>query len=296
MTVKKIIIIFSLVFCSLLLAGLAAAKGQEKRPIVVPDSFKTVEEAVKNAKTGDVIFIREGVYEEKDGLRLKANLMLIGEGPDKTKIKAGRQGIVIATDQGELNNITIKGLFLELESESVRLFGVNGFLLQDCVITANGILPCIDVNSSKNVQILNCTMANSWTGLSITYGPVELTIRNSIFYNNETGIRVSDSPMSGDMREISPELLEAERNKPREDIKIRLFYNDFWNTKDYYNCNKGEFDISRNPEFMDPKKSDFRLNTTSPCIGAGDPSPRYKASDGLRKNIGAFPFTDKNKK
>ncbi|OGX42358.1 MAG: hypothetical protein A3F87_03615 [Omnitrophica WOR_2 bacterium RIFCSPLOWO2_12_FULL_51_24] len=294
MPVKKFILL-SLVSYSLILGGQVIAKEQGKRPIIVPGNFKTVEEAVKSARAGDVIFIREGIYEEKNGLRLKDKLELIGEGPDKTKIKVGRQGIVAATDQGDLSNIIIKNLSLELESESVRLFGVNGFLLQNCVVTSNGILPCIEVNSSKNVQILNCTIANSWTGLSITYGPVELTIRNSIFYNNETGIRVSDSPMSGDTRGISPELLEAERKKPRDDIKISLFYNDFWNTRDCYNCDKGEFDISKDPEFIDPKKPDFRLDPGSPCINAGDPSPRYKASDGSRKNMGAFPFNDKNK-
>lgn len=295
MPVKKFILL-SLVSYSLILGGQVIAKEEGKRPIIVPGNFKTVEEAVKSARPGDVIFIREGIYEEKNGLRLKDKLELIGEGPDKTKIKVGQQGIVAATDQGDLNNIIIKNLSLELESESVRLFNVNGFLLQNCVVTSKGILPCIEVNTSRNVQILNCTIANSWTGLSVTYGPVELTIRNSIFYNNETGVRVSDSPMSGDTRGIPPELLEAERKKPREDIKINFFYNDFWNTRDCYNCNKGEFDIFRDPEFIDPKKPDFRLDAGSPCINAGDPNPRYKAPDGSRKNIGAFPLNDRNKK
>jgi len=294
MSVKKIVII-SLVFCGLFLAGLAVPKEQAKRPIVVPDNFKTVGEAVKNAKAGDVIFVREGVYEEKDGLRLNSNLVLIGQGPDKTKIKVGRQGIVIAADQGNLNNITINGLFLELERESVRVFGVNGLLLQNCVVTSKGALPGVEVNSSRNVHILNCTIADSQTGVSASSGPVELTIRNSILYNNETGIRVADSPTSGERRDISAAALEAERKRPREDIKIRLFYNDFWNTTDCYNCSKGEFDITRNPEFMDAKKSDFRLNPTSPCVRAGDPAPRYKAPDGSRKNMGAFPFTDRSK-
>lgn len=294
MPVKKIVII-SLVFCSLFLSGQAVTKAQEKRPIVVPDNFKTVGEAVKNAKAGDVIFIRQGVYEEKDGLRLQGSLALIGEGPDKTKIKAGRQGIVIAADLGDLNNITIKGLFLELESESVRLFGVNGFLLQNCIVTSKGALPGVAVNASRNVHILNCTIADSETGVSVSSGPVELTIRNSIFYNNETGIRVAGSRPPEDTRGITAEVLEEMRKKPRDDVKINLFYNDFWNTTDCYNCSKGEFDISRNPEFMDAKKSDFRLNPASPCVGAGDPAPRYKAPDGSRKNIGAFPLTDRSK-
>lgn len=295
-TFKKTIII-SLVLCSLLLVGQAVAKGPAKRAIVVPDNFKTVGEAVMNAKNGDVIFIRQGVYEEKDGLRLKGSLVIIGAGPDKTMIKAGRQGIVIAADGGDINNITVRDLFLELESESVRVFGVNGLLLQNCIVTSRGALPAVEVNTSRNVQILNCTIADSETGISVSSGPVELTIRNSILYNNETGIRVADYPTSGESerREISAAALEAERKRPREDIKIKLFYNDFWNTKDCYNCNKGEFDITRNPEFMDAKKSDFRLNPTSPCVGAGDPAPRFKAPDGSRKNMGAFPFTDRSK-
>ena len=295
MHVKKIIF-FSLVLYCMVLAGHAAAREQGKRQIVVPNAFKTVGEAVKNAKAGDVILIKGGVYEENDGLSLKDRLELIGEGADKTKIKVGGQGITAVTDWGDLNNIIIKDLFLELESESVRLFGVNGFLLQNCVVTSKGALPDVEVNASRNVRILNCTIANSWAGVSVSSGPVDLTIRNSIFYNNDTGILVADHPTSGESRGIPAAVLEAERKRPREDIKLSLFYNDFWNKKDCYNCNKGEFDVSENPKFIDPKKQDFHLGPGSPCINAGDPSPRYRAPDGTRKNIGAFPFTDRGKK
>jgi hypothetical protein len=328
------IMLFSLIFCNLVLSGEVSAEGQQ---LIVPTHFKTIKEAAENAKPGDTILIKEGVYEEKEGFNLKSGLRIEGKGADKTIVKVGRQGIkkasfwdnpdiiteklitkeisnesprpdgakesdkVIvrlapqgaakAAGQDKLDNVVIKDLSIELSGEPLRLYDANGFLLQNCVITSKGTSTCIEVSTSKNVQILNCTIANSALGVSVMWGPVELTIRNSIFYNNNTAIKVQETPIAADTRSWPKEEVERLRQQPREDVKLTLAYSDFWdNAVDYGNCTKGEFDIKKDPEFIDDKKPDFHLKSGSACIDAGDPDKKYNDPDGSRNDMGAFPI------
>ena len=87
-------------------------------------------------------------------------------------------------------------------------------------------------------------------------------------------------------------------------------YNNIWNNKkgSYNEGGPGPGDISVNPLFIDPKKSDFHLksktgqwnpkakkwvkdNVHSPCIDAGDPKSdfsRETSPDGGRVNAGAY--------
>lgn len=288
MMFKKYILVF-LVFCNLILLGHFAAVGQSKSTIIVPKHFKTVREAVENSKPGDVVLIKAGTYEEKAGLKLKDGLKLIGEGADKTKIKLGPLGIEMATEKSDLNNIAIKDLTLEIEKGSVRTYGVNGLLLQNCIITGKGILAGIEISASKNVQILNCTIADRVLGISVVYGPVELIIRNSIISNNKAGINISQTPIVADTRGMSAEQLEKIYQTPRSDVKLGLFYNDVWNeNQNYRNCQPGKFDISKDPKFVG--EGDYHLQSNSPCINAGDPDKKYNDPDGTRNDLGALPY------
>ena len=337
----KRMVLFFLVFCSLTLAGQISAEDRKRYPIIVPTNFKTIKEAVENAKPGDTILVKEGVYEEKEGFGLKNGLKIEGKGADKTIIKVGPRGITkapywvesdyikeklitktisnepprpggakeperfilklspqgrakAAAGKDNLDNVAIKGLSMELSGESLRVSGATGFLLQDCLITSKSILACIQVDASKNVQILNCTIVNSAVGVSVLWGPVDLTVRNSIFYNNKTAIRIWETPIASDTTGWPKEKIEELRRQPREDVKVTLTYNDFWdNAANCYKCKKGEFDISKDPEFIDPEKLDFHIGGRSPCINAGDPDQKYNDPDGSRNDIGAFPFAGK---
>lgn len=289
---KKTALIF-LLSAGLLISMRGFAEDQKKYPLIVPLQFKTVKEAIESAKPGDTILVKAGTYEEKDGFRLTSDLKITGEGPGKTKLKVGKPGIVIASSRRDLKNITIKDLALELSQQPVRLGGVDGFLLQNCVITSRSILECVKVSASKNVEILNCTFANSKIGISVVYGPVELTVRNSIFYKNGTGIQVLPMAVITDTRSWPKGEVERLQQMPRKDVSLILAYNDFWSSTDCLNCKKGEHDITKNPDFMDPKKQDFRLSSDSPCVDAGDPDEKYNDPDGSRNDIGAFPFKEK---
>lgn len=206
--------------------------------------------------------------------------------PDKIIKRLSPQGLAKVAAKSK---IAIKNLSIELSGEPLYLYDATDVLLQNCVVTSKSVLTCIKVDSSKNVQILNCTIANGALGVSILWGPVDLTIKNSIFYNNGTAIMIWDNPLTADMMGRPEAGTEKLSRQPREDVKLTLFYNDFWNKRDCYNCQKGEHDITKDPQFLDPKKPDFHLSGSSPCIDAGDPDQKYNDPDGSRNDMGAFP-------
>ncbi len=70
-------------------------------------------------------------------------------------------------------------------------------------------------------------------------------------------------------------------------------YNDVWNNinENYYNVSPGSNDIQKNPLFINSANNDYHLQSSSPCIDAGDPSSNYSNEpqpNGNRINIGRY--------
>ncbi len=260
-----------------------AAPGYD---VAVPGDYKTVKEAVERGMPGDTIAIGEGTYKEKDGFKLKTDMNLVGAGADKTILEVGGEGISVSSQSAKLVNIAVKGLSLRFDKETLEVSGANGFTISNCILTSKSLLASLKVDSSVNVKVVNCTFADSECGLRLWRGPSEIAVRNSIFYNNKIGINILSSTGYGGG--ISK---PAGINEPRKDISLVLAYNDFYNAKDFENCQKGEKDITRDPAFVAPKGGDFHLNGDSPCIGAGDPDPKYNGPDGSRNDMGALPYS-----
>lgn len=270
--------------------GILFCESSFRPDIVVPRDFKTIKEATEKGMAGDRILVKAGTYEEKDGFRLKTDMKLIGEGPDRTYIRVGGEGIVISEKYDKLYNVTIDNLNLHFERMNLHVTYVDGFTLRNCLLTSNSQLFLLTVDSSVNVRIINCTFANSAGGINIWWAPVEMSIVNSLFYNNKVGIetiapfQVEDSGMP---------LPERNENDIRGDVQLTLSHNDFWNVKDFEGCRKGDTDLAADPKLANPTGGDFHLSGNSPCINAGDPDPKYNDPDGSRSDIGAFPFSKK---
>ncbi len=52
----------------------------------------------------------------------------------------------------------------------------------------------------------------------------------------------------------------------------------------------GNGNLSVDPQFVNLATGDYRLQSTSPCVDAGDPDPAYNDPDGSRNDMGAFPL------
>jgi len=279
----------------LILCVYSQAFAASRYVINVPGDCRSISEAVERSLPGDTIQVGEGRVRGKDGVSLKGNTKLVGAGADKTFLTVGGKGVLLSAGVDGLNNVMIRGFSVKLASEPIALRGVDGFILQDCIVTCNGILPGLEIASSKNVKIVNCNFVNNKTGVSFSFGPVEAVIRNCIFYNNKVGIAVEPTPVASYARgEIAGE--KTPPQQPRRDLSIVLAYNDHWNLKDFEDCKKGDNDIFQDPRFANPTKNDYHLRDNSPCIDAGDPDKKYDDPDGSRSDIGAFPSGGKSRK
>lgn len=279
------IIIFSLVLISsiFMFNFFAAAESTERKKIYVPKDYKTIKEAIENSNSGDLVYIAEGNYEELCALGLKRGVEIYGEGADKTKLLLRSGGIGL----GGKN--VIKGISFNLAIGEIYLNCADDVTLQNCIIFTNsGASNGLRIEKSENVKIINCTIVNFRDGISIRYPPSDVLIKNSIISNNKNAcILISDEVVPGSFFDpMTGKIIEP--YKKGGEIKVTLEYNDVWgSSKNYYGISAGEHDISKDPKFV--SESNYRLQSGSPCIGAGDPDSKYNDPDGSRNDIGALP-------
>jgi len=293
--------LFSALLLSLLFFSSHTVECKEvKATIRVPKDFGSVSKAVEKANSGDIISVAEGEYDEPAGLKLKAGIHLIGAGADKTKIVLGATdlcAINIASDRPGLKDISMEGFTFVIKKGSIILNAVEGFILQNCVITGDNSIYGMYISSSSKVQINNCTIDGMAGGIIFNFRPVEATIRNTIISNNIIyGMKVAGAAGIPTTLMITDEELEKIGEGTRAQVKLNLLYNDVWGSPygcNYVNCEPGKFDISKDPRYVDEKKPDYHLRPDSPCVAAGDPDPKYKKPDGSKNDIGALPYVKK---
>jgi len=73
-------------------------------PIIVPDDYPTIQEAINNADFGDVIHVRAGTYYEH--VVIDKTVTLLGENMGTTMIDGNRAGVVVDISG---NNVTVTG-------------------------------------------------------------------------------------------------------------------------------------------------------------------------------------------
>jgi hypothetical protein len=284
---KKIFILFVLI--NIFAASRSFAVSGDKYTIRVPGDCKTIKEACDKSLPGDTILLGEGEFAAESGIVFKGNTRLAGQGADKTIVKLNPDGLSIRSVRGSVNNFVLKDLTVEINGRPITVNGLNGLLLENCILRGKNLSTCLEVSSVRNAQILNCDIVNGGYGLQLWGCPIELKVRNCIFYNNKAGIYVAKPPIMANTRDWPKEEVEKYWQRPREDVRLELEYNVFWNIRNFIDCRNGDADIFLDPKFANPAKDDYRLKDGSPCIDAGDPGPEYKDPDGSRNDIGALP-------
>jgi len=96
--------------------------GAQPATIVVPDDYRTIQDAINAAKSGDTVFVRSGIYVES--LTVNKAIAIIGEGCETTILDAsGYDGIMVFADGVTLRGFTIKnadcGVYLESNDNTV---------------------------------------------------------------------------------------------------------------------------------------------------------------------------------
>ena len=152
------------------------------RTLRVPQEFPTILSALEEARSGDIITIAPGIYEEN--LVITKSISLIGAGADKTVIKSLRAGYpVILIESEEEIKVHLEGLKI---TEAQR-FSEDERCADD-PICPDGLL----VRGEAQVTLENCTVFdNEDEGLDIRES-AQVTIANSRVSGNGSGIQVQD--------------------------------------------------------------------------------------------------------
>jgi len=152
----------------------------KKWDIIVPDDFNTIQKAIDNAKKGDHIFVKNGVY--LDPLKIKkSDIVIFGENKNNTLITVQytKTSIVFYGDNITFSGFTIKNK--EVNSTLINIIGDNNLIdnnilkIKDFI---DGIEYGIRLDGAYNNTISNNYIIDGDVGIELSYSD------NNIFYHN----------------------------------------------------------------------------------------------------------------
>jgi len=151
----------------------------------VPGDFPTIQAAIDQAASGDVILIAPGIYEEsftitKDGLILRGDVEITPPGDVEC---CGREIFDV------LSTVTIRGQITVLNADNLTIEGLT--------VTGFGFGIYMQGNMTdpvRNLVVKYCNISRNWkSGIQIVGHYTEISIFCSIIsYNNFDGIVISD--------------------------------------------------------------------------------------------------------
>jgi len=142
-----------------------------KTPIVVPDDYTTIKEAVNAANAEGTIFVRAGIYDE-DVLIDKFGLRIVGQNPETTIVK---RGIKVTAPKVSIIDLKIqRGVYLEIS--------------WGCTVTGNMVGGIGLWYSSNNVLAGNNITYNYGAGIEFDESSYNIVYGNNLTDNSGHGI------------------------------------------------------------------------------------------------------------
>jgi parallel beta-helix repeat protein len=156
--------------------------------------FTTIQEAINNATSGDVVFVRSGIYHEKIVVD-KSNLTVIGEGNQLTIIDGGGDGPVvrISADDVVFTGFTVRqggdrpGVEIlkkaNFISNRVLQSKIGVFVSFECVVADNYIADCgngVSLYSCFNATVKANNFSGNTVGISLSSSYYNLIANNTI--------------------------------------------------------------------------------------------------------------------
>ena len=225
--------------------------------------YTDIQSAIDAATHGDIIIVKAGTYSAFNTNGLD-NLTIQGSGADQT--------FVYNTGTGDA--VTISG------SPNTVFQGFT------CSSSAgNGIY----VNSSTGTTISNCTIRGCQDyGVLVLSHNDDDSIINCIITENNIGTHTAGTGGYGAHCALYVKNCIISNNTDRAlwnggSNDYNCYYNNGTNGN---NGTLGAHDFVADPMFV--SSSDLHLQSSSPCINAGTPSPMYNDLDGTRNDMGIY--------
>ena len=169
-----------------LVKGVALYAHAEKKDIIVPDNYPTIQDAINEANSGDIIYVRKGTYSEK--LLVDKTVSLIGEDFYQTIIDGGGVDKVVTVTANNvlITNFTIKnsGYGQQAYFSNIYLDSCKQTLIKNNNIRDNGYGIYL-YNSSNNIISSNKIENNFFVGIYLhnsSYNNVSSNIISNTYY------------------------------------------------------------------------------------------------------------------
>jgi hypothetical protein len=197
------------------------------------DSYRILVQADTVAYTGPIVPV--------------SNVPIIGDSTEGTFLAGSSSGTLIKISG--VSNVTVRNFTFRSATVGISVLGSSAIGITNNVFQLGSAGTAITVASSASTSIVNNTFYTNGTAVSTAS---DILITNNIFSNNTTAISVL-----------------ATLTQPT--------YNDYYaNTTigvslDTYSI-PSTLKTSANPLFVDSGSQDFHLQSSSPCVGSGNPS------------------------
>jgi parallel beta-helix repeat protein len=153
--------------------------------IVVPIDYKTIQEAINAADTGNIISVLAGTYYER--VTLNKSLKIIGAGSDVTIIDAyGEKNDIGLNIKGDAfnvvaSNVTISGLKIQNANVGIILSSNDSYVFNNNITSCRNAIHLFGSNNS----ILDNHFLDNWWGIYIKDSQNNIISRNSIIESGE---------------------------------------------------------------------------------------------------------------
>ncbi len=193
---------FYIKYSSLLLIFLSClCYGKEVVLIPTANSQEELQEALILLNPGDILLLKEGLYQFEDGLSLDIDDVTIkGEGIDKTILsfkgqQSGAQGLLVTSDRVVLKDFAVE----DAKGDAIKVIGAEGIFMINLRTewtngpkSTNGAYGLYPVES-KDVLIDGCVAIGA-SDAGIYVGQSEnIIVRNSRAEYNVAGIEIENS-------------------------------------------------------------------------------------------------------
>ena len=149
---KVAVILIAVILLSSTFIFQPASVKAESKTIIVPDDFPTISSAIKNATSGDTIYVRSGIYTENE-LSINKSVSLKGEKPESTKLnlKSEKYTESLYPNFPDLFQGTWYGRAMAVNADNFLLSGLT-------IVTTGGDINITGNNNQIKGNIISSTL------------------------------------------------------------------------------------------------------------------------------------------